>query len=207
LDGPDYILLTSKALSSDLDTSYISSDIKRFTIDSTNNTLIIIDESKVSYTITIASGVYIVAGLMTAIATGLNTTASALSTWTVTFSTSTKFVTIATSSLTKTFCISSASKIGPLLGFINTTTPSLAATQTGKFQLDRSINKNVIRKIIINRSFSEKVVDISDYKVDIKYVKSRDIRSIDFQLRYPDDTLIDMNGKNWGCTISVFGGE
>lgn len=196
-----------------------------YAVNSSNNKFTFSDTTSNVVTATISVGNYTADEMCTELAAQMG--AVGTGTYTVTFDTKTnKFTISADGNFALCFGMGT-NQINELLGFDTTTL--LAATEipaaytaqlTGpdylfvrSNQLSASCNRaivnkkqsTVIYKVDIERMPGETVVratNLADYSVTLP--TKRVLTRVDFQLTFPDGTIVDLNGRNWSIALKVY---
>jgi hypothetical protein len=224
---PTHLVLTSTKLSNFIDTSYIVSTAKNIMIDVTNNTIWIAEWTNGfndrnpggTYTkITIPVGNYTPSSLALTLQFLFNwewnTYTVIWDTLLFKFKVSLTFPTAGDSN-GGTFTINSLTSTAlTVLGWelfpdpvsdpgFNTENTRGETTFTGS-QIDASIFNNYLAKIKLNTTIpGDIIIDVTNHRSENSYPTGFDVDDFDLQIRYPDETIVDLNGSNWSCTLLV----
>jgi hypothetical protein len=206
-----YLFIKSSALANNINTSYITSFRKPFTLEGSNNVIAFVIPSifnNLLYPIQVPYlGSYSIEQIIIIINIMLNYGAGycGIKSWNVTLNKDTKKITI--SNNTHPFYIENTDTLSSKLFNIPVSTTFVPAlSQTGN-EMNFSMHKNVIAKVsVLNTNFAtQHVYNALTISQENDYGKSINLDKIDFQLVDIYDRAMDLNDKGISFSLLVSG--
>jgi hypothetical protein len=202
------VFIKSNVLSTNINTSYVSSFKKAWTVDDSNSRFsIYIDLGHSTNQIAFpVNGEFDIYQIMYILMAKLNsgTGLGGSNTWLLSLDTLTKTVTIRNNNIYGGFSIGTNSPLFSTIFNFDLSTSSISKSHTGR-PIDFSMHQNVIRKVLVsNAQFAiEKIYDARVFNIETDLGTRFSIDNIDLQLVDSQNRPIDLNGKPWSCTLLV----
>ena len=203
------VFIKSNVLSTNINTSYVSSFKKAWSIDNSNSVFVIYIDAMSHSTNSIkfpVNGEFDIYQILYILTAKLNEGSGlgGSKTWSLFLNTLTKTVTLQNNTIRHRFSISNNSPLFANIFNFDLSIPSLNTSHTGR-PIDFSMHQNVIRKVLVsNAQFAtEKIYDARVFNIETDLGTRFSIDNIDLQLVDAQNRPIDLNGKPWSCTILV----